>query len=54
MVRKFAILVVLLGLGACSVNAGLSSEQQAIKANCVAGDFNACSDLGHQMAAARG
>ncbi len=53
MVKKAAALIALLGLAACSANGALTPEQRAIKANCVAGDYTACSDLGHQMAARR-
>ena len=53
MVKKVAALIALLGLSACGAHAALTPEQRAIKANCVAGDYTACSDLGHQMAATR-
>ena len=53
MVKKSAALIALLGLAACSANGALTPEQRAIKANCVAGDYTACSDLGHPMAARR-
>lgn len=53
MVKKCAALIAVLTLGACSAQGGLSPEQRAIKSTCVAGDYSACSDLGHQMAAQR-
>lgn len=48
---RFACVATLLVLSACGY--GLTPAQQTLKASCVAQDFNACADLGHEVAASR-
>ncbi len=53
MFMKSAMLVVLLGLAACSPFRGFNDQQLNYSAACQNGDFDACADLAHSVATAR-
>jgi hypothetical protein len=50
MFMKSALMIVLLGLAACSPYRSFNDQQMTYRDACQGGDFDACADLAHSVA----